>query len=159
MARLKGSRNKNKSPICKRGHDTNITGRTTRGACRACVNFRSVRHNKKSESKRKRDLWKRTEVGKASVRNGGFKSYGILNSDGTSFTVADYNVAFAQQLGRCKICLRHQSEFKIALAADHDHKPGGKFRGLLCTVCNLRISGRENPLFLKEDLAYLNDCN
>src|ERR1035437_134914 len=57
--------------------------------------------------------------------------------------LANYNQMFIEQEGKCKVCTRHQSEFKIALAVDHDHKccPGKKscgkcVRGILCDDCN-----------------------
>jgi len=50
-------------------------------------------------------------------------------------TLEDYNQLFIQQNGCCKICERHQSQFKKALAVDHCHSTG-KVRGLLCTSCN-----------------------
>ena len=55
------------------------------------------------------------------------KTYGI--------TIEQYNELFIKQNGCCRICNRHQSEFKRSLAVDHDHKTN-KIRGLLCHHCN-----------------------
>jgi len=52
-----------------------------------------------------------------------------------NITIDEYNKIFNNQNGSCKICGRHQSEFKQRLCIDHDHKTG-KIRGLLCHPCN-----------------------
>jgi hypothetical protein len=52
-----------------------------------------------------------------------------------NITIEEYNEMFDDQKGCCKICGRHQSEFKQRLCVDHDHKTG-KIRGLLCHTCN-----------------------
>lgn len=62
----------------------------------------------------------------------------------------------ARQCERCAICNRHQSEFKIALAVDHDHETG-RVRGLLCKPCNIAIGLLgENQSHLMNAAAYLN---
>lgn len=64
-------------------------------------------------------------------RNCHFKaSYGI--------DLEQYNVMFQKQQGYCKICGKHQSQFKRRLAVDHDHATG-KVRGLLCCRCNWAV--------------------
>lgn len=50
-------------------------------------------------------------------------------------TVEQYNLILDKQNGCCNICKRHHSEFKQALAVDHDHTTG-IVRGLLCRNCN-----------------------
>jgi hypothetical protein len=55
------------------------------------------------------------------------KLYGI--------TIEQYNQLFLEQEGKCKICQRHQSEFKRRFAVDHCHTTN-KVRGLLCHHCN-----------------------
>jgi hypothetical protein len=52
-----------------------------------------------------------------------------------NITIDEYNKMFDSQNGCCKICGRHQSEFKQRLCVDHDHKTL-KIRGLLCHTCN-----------------------
>lgn len=66
-----------------------------------------------------------------------------------------YNEMFAQQEGKCLLCDRHQSEFKKALAVDHDHQTG-KVRSLLCDNCNKGIGCLQvNIEILKKAVAYL----
>lgn len=67
----------------------------------------------------------------------------------------DYNVMLMQQNHRCKICERHESEFKKKLHVDHCHDTG-KVRGLLCPGCNLGIGKLgDNPLMLLKAVEYL----
>lgn len=56
----------------------------------------------------------------------------------------DYNEMFKEQNGCCKICGRHQSEFKVRLHIDHCHRTN-RIRGLLCGPCNQALGlVREN---------------
>lgn len=72
-----------------------------------------------------------------------------------SITLNEYNDMFEKQNGCCKICFRHQSEFKKSLAVDHDHKTG-KIRGLLCSHCNRGLgSFYDNVEILKNAINYL----
>jgi hypothetical protein len=50
-------------------------------------------------------------------------------------TVEQYNFILDKQNGCCNMCKKHHSEFKRALAVDHDHSTG-LIRGLLCHSCN-----------------------
>lgn len=68
-------------------------------------------------------------------RQHGWKRNGIINADGSRFTLVDYDRAYQVQQGRCRGCLRHQTELRFALSTDHDHATG-IFRGLLCAGCN-----------------------
>jgi hypothetical protein len=74
-------------------------------------------------------------------------------------TIDEYNKFFEQQKGRCKICGKHQKNFKNALHVDHDHKTG-KIRGLLCGNCNRTLGYfNENPLiFIKMAKYVRNEC-
>lgn len=63
-------------------------------------------------------------------------------------TIDDYNQMLKKQGECCAGCKRHKSEFKRALAVDHNHDTG-KIRGLLCYKCNSAIG------YLKEDVATL----
>lgn len=77
-----------------------------------------------------------------------FRLYGITNDD--------YNTMFQEQGGKCKICNRHQMEFNISLAIDHDHQTG-KVRGLLCGKCNAALGlFDDNITRLKSAIEYLN---
>lgn len=70
-------------------------------------------------------------------------------------SLGDYNSMFAAQNGCCAICNRHQSEFKRALAVDHNHETG-EVRSLLCGCCNTMLgNAMEKPEVLKLGAAYL----
>ena len=93
------------------------------------------------------------------ARESQWRSYGILNADGTTFTSINYDRAYQVQSGRCLGCDRHQTEFKDRLSADHDHVTK-IFRGLLCQGCNL-ICGNayDNPNTLERLSEYLRGDN
>jgi hypothetical protein len=61
---------------------------------------------------------------------------------------------FAQQEGRCKICQKHQSEFKSTLCVDHNHE-NGQVRGLLCPSCNHRLISFDDKIFCARATLYL----
>lgn len=62
---------------------------------------------------------------------------------------------FEAQKGRCKICGKHESEQRRALAVDHCHTTGA-VRGLLCDNCNRGIGYfRDNHEVLKAAIKYL----
>lgn len=46
-----------------------------------------------------------------------------------------------KQGGKCAVCGKHESEFKMRLSVDHNHKTS-QVRGLLCYRCNKFIVGR-----------------
>ena len=70
-------------------------------------------------------------------------------------TLAEYDKMFADQMGRCAICGRHQSELRKKLHVDHCHKTR-KVRGLLCFSCNAAIGHfLENPDTMKSACKYL----
>ena len=87
------------------------------------------------------ELWKYTHKNSALKTN-----YGI--------TLDEYNQMFIEQNGCCAICEKHQSEFKRALAVDHDHKTG-EVRALLCLACNTKLHVFENKDFRKMAEKYL----
>lgn len=60
-------------------------------------------------------------------------------------TLPQYELILAAQNECCAICKKHRSNFKKALAVDHDHKTG-KIRGLLCAVCNKFLGHYERYL-------------
>lgn len=65
---------------------------------------------------------------------------------------------FEEQNGCCKVCKRHESEFKRRLHIDHDHATG-KIRGLLCANCNLVLGGaKDNSDNLLAGAAYLKNA-
>ena len=69
--------------------------------------------------------------------------------------IEDYNRIFDEQNGCCKICNRHQSEFKRALSVDHCHNTN-TIRGLLCNSCNRGIGYLQDSVeLLKSSIEYL----
>jgi hypothetical protein len=79
------------------------------------------------------------------------KLYGI--------TEEDYNQLLLEQNNRCKICGRHQSEFKRSLAVDHCHDTK-KIRGLLCHHCNQGIGEFfENILIMEKAINYIKESS
>lgn len=77
------------------------------------------------------------------------KTYGL--------TPEQYNEIFIIQKGCCSICGRHQSEFRKALAVDHDHETG-KIRGLLCSNCNAMLGyANDNQQVLLKAVEYLKE--
>lgn len=70
-------------------------------------------------------------------------------------TIEQYNEIFDKQGGCCAVCNRHQSEFKMALAVDHNHMTDG-IRGLLCSNCNLILGhANDNINILQNAIQYL----
>ena len=75
------------------------------------------------------------------------QKYGITSEQRTKM--------FEAQRGCCKICGKHESEQRRALAVDHCHTTGA-VRGLLCDNCNRGIGYfRDNPEALKAAIKYL----
>ncbi len=154
-------RNKTKQ-FCTHEHDTFVTGRDKRGRCRVCSNESSDKWTKTHpeqhlESSRKRaNKWYNTnrDVARIALRIISWKRLEIINLDGTSFSLPDYEKAYENQQGKCAICGRHQSEFKRALATDHDHV-SGIFRGLLCSGCNQVLGSKENLAWNAKADVYL----
>lgn len=102
--------------------------------CRECNNTRnkSIRQTKGFNFRKNR--WLETE-------------YGI--------TLNEYNKMFLDQKGNCKICNKHQSEFKRALNVDHCHNTG-KIRGLLCDKCNRALGWFDDNIeSLERAIKYL----
>ena len=68
------------------------------------------------------------------------REYNLMRRYG--ITLEQYDSMLTAQDGRCAVCKKHHTEFKINLAVDHDHKTGEVY-GLLCTYCNQRFIGRD----------------
>lgn len=138
--------------FCRRGHDTFLTGRTSSRNCKECGKIDALQYSKSNPLVAKAYL--KTSKGRTIQRNSNYKSQGILNLEGNSFTVADYDRALERQHGRCKLksCStppRALTEKEIPLVVDHDHATR-KFRGLLCRDCN---SNKVGKLTLEDALA------
>jgi len=72
-------------------------------------------------------------------------------------SIEEYNKLFTEQNGCCAICGRHQSEFNLKLAVDHDHI-SGKIRGLLCNTCNKGLGCFKDDInLLNKAINYLNE--
>lgn len=72
-------------------------------------------------------------------------------------TPNDYNQMFEDQLGKCKICDKHQSEFTRRFAVDHCHDTN-VVRGLLCSNCNRGIGLlKDSPEILQRASEYLKE--
>jgi hypothetical protein len=88
------------------------------------------------------------QLGAKHAKKNNLASYGLTGSQ--------YNTLFLFQQGFCKICGKHQNEFKHALAVDHCHKTN-KVRGLLCGNCNTGIGQlKDDVRLLQSAIDYLN---
>jgi hypothetical protein len=75
-------------------------------------------------------------------------------------TPEQYAEMLAAQGGKCLICglpeRGKRGERDYPLAVDHDHRPGGKVRGLLCNKCNLGIGNFDDDVTrIEAAVAYL----
>ncbi len=71
------------------------------------------------------------------AKNGGSRAMNLLRKYG--ITLDDYEALFAEQNGRCAICLvTPENERFGMLSVDHNHETG-EVRGLLCRHCNFAI--------------------
>lgn len=98
--------------------------------------------------------WSRKNKGRYKTRRRDYylqKLYGI--------TIEDYNRLFLEQGGRCKICKRHQSEFKRSFAVDHSHATN-RVRGLLCHHCNKGLGHFfEDAMTMENAIIYLRESS
>ena len=132
--------------LCIWGHDTKITGRDTKGYCRAC---------KSRCTKERRSTVKYDYIAeKRRTRESAWKHWGIINQDGTPFKTVDFDRRYQIQQGCCAVCERHQSNLGRTLSADHDHQTK-IIRGLLCIDCNRKIAGVDDSNFLERARNYL----
>lgn len=84
-----------------------------------------------------------------------FRDYDLKRYFGIG--IKEYNEMFNGQEGCCKICKKHQTSQRRALAVDHCHSTG-LIRGLLCEGCNKGLGQfRDSPEFLESAIKYLND--
>ena len=104
--------------------------------------YRQSEKGKKAYAKAKLK-WKKTENGKTYSLNLRCKSYNL--------TIVEYNEMFTSQNGCCKICGKHQIEFKKSLSIDHNHQTN-EVRGLLCNNCNAFLG------YVKDDIEILQNA-
>lgn len=137
---------------CGRGKKIDLTGPTATGVFKPfCVRGHSRAENAKASGHCK-ICEKESLAYRVYQRNRAWKLIGIINQDGAPFTIQDYNRAFQIQGGLCRGCRRHQTEFKKALIADHDHATG-LFRGLLCFQCNFILGNARDEVGILESLV------
>jgi len=117
-------------------------------------NYKEYQKQWRETHKEYRREWFKKHRGKYKERQ---KNYTLMRKYGISSD--EYNNFFMSQNGCCKICNRHQSEFKRRLAVDHDHKTS-KVRGLLCHHCNAAIGHFfENPRTMENAITYIKTFN
>lgn len=125
---------------CRNGHI--ITAENSyidKNGYRNCKICKSVNRKKNRGTKDKSDKEYKTHV---------LRTYGV--------SPEEYNEAFKQQEGCCKICGTHELEHKKRLYVDHCHETG-EFRGLLCQSCNSMLGyAKDNIETLKKGIEYLN---
>ncbi len=66
-------------------------------------------------------------------------------------TIADYDLMYVIQDGRCAMCGRQDNYDRQHFDIDHDHY-SGKARGLLCNKCNRLVGLGENMCLVNENL-------
>jgi hypothetical protein len=134
--------------FCKRGHRRHENGSREGGDCRECINEKyKENHNGCADKTKLR--------ARIFTCNQNWRRTGVINEDGSQFTMQDYNRAFQIQGGMCKICGLHIAELKRYLSADHDHATG-RFRGLLCVRCNTALGNVKDNIHLLENMiSYL----
>ena len=115
--------------FCKRGHDTQVCGRTKNYSCRACkVQDDAARYKRQgghNEVRKRRGRTRQGIVGLPAVCPG----------PGCA----------------CECCGR---QIDATPSADHDHATG-KFRGWLCRRCNTGLGYLEQPGWLVQARDYL----
>jgi hypothetical protein len=67
-------------------------------------------------------------------------------------TPDQYDELLTRQEGKCFVCQKHEDEFNVRLAVDHNHVTG-EIRGLLCRYCNHRLVGRHRDADLIQRVA------
>jgi hypothetical protein len=95
--------------------------------CHPDVKQRVKFYGNRPEVKEMRKRWRDSRTGQNKILK---QIFGI--------DIDEYEMHFLNQGGKCAICGTHQSELKIRLNVDHDHK-NGIVRGLLCGNCNRAI--------------------
>lgn len=113
------------------------------------INRRWYKANSEKARERSRKYYKRNpEEVKERNRKQCLKKYGL--------SLKEYARIFRKQGGVCAICGEPEQQPKRKyLCVDHDHRTE-KFRGLLCSECNLIVGIVEkNPLVLQKVTTYL----
>ena len=79
---------------------------------------------------------------------------------GPDFGLEQLRALEEAQNGLCAVCAGTETSSRdglvLPLAVDHDHRPGGKVRGLLCQSCNTGLGKfKDDPEILAKAIAYL----
>lgn len=132
----------NTKTCTKCGEEQSLEGYYKRGdkkgcglqsSCKSCVRKKTKEHKLKNKD------W--------------YRDYYLKK--GTGASLAQYNLMFAAQEGKCAICEVHQSTQRRALDVDHCHSTG-KIRGLLCETCNKVLGNFQDDVSKFEAaIAYL----
>lgn len=134
-----------------------LTKDNLENACKVCTRKQSQSYRKSNPEicKTAKQRWKSTNSERESLNNKGHNLTKYWPNLSALDAVKKYDALFQNQNGKCKICQRHQSEFKKALHVDHNHKTK-KIRGLLCFSCNSILGhAKEDPIVLMTAVDYL----
>jgi len=163
-----------KKQFCIHGHDIFTWGRDRWGICNGCnlkrrsewhklnskkvkIRQRKWRENNKEFQRIRNAEWCKNNPEKYKIiqKRASWKRRGIINSDGTQFTLDNYQQAYNAQYGSCKICNVNAEKLTRGLEVDHNHKTG-IFRSLLCLNCNTALgNGKENIVVFESIISYL----
>lgn len=133
----KGNPGVERKQFCVNGHDTHICGRYKHNfSCMLC---------RKAIAKKYR-LSHLSKIKQINLKSDLMRKYGL--------TIEQWQEMFSKQNGCCKICGKHQSQFKSTLCVDHNHITG-EVRGLLCPSCNHLLVALENKDFCAKATLYL----
>ena len=128
-----------KPKFCKHGHDKRIVGQNKVGSCYECLRIMDKKRYALNRKGRRTNMNKRSKIyyidNKKLFKNYAWKKQGILNEDGSVFTLVDYDRLYQIQQGRCKICKKHTVDLARNFDVDHNHQTG-IVRSLLCPPCN-----------------------
>ncbi len=71
-------------------------------------------------------------------------------------TMGELEAMRTQQGGKCALCGRSEADSHNGLHLDHDHRPGGVVRSLLCADCNTGIGKlQDDPDLLRRAAEYI----
>ena len=105
-----------------------------------------IRDREAKKRRRREDPEVRASHIASSHRNRLKRVYGI--------TPEQKDAALRRQRGLCGICREPLKQGQGGMSIDHCHKTG-KFRGLLCMQCNVRLATVENADWVAEAQLYL----
>lgn len=126
-----------------------------RGKCKSCIEEQAKIYRKNNPNKRKEIIqrYRNKYPEKAHARR--LKCYWPhLN---TNEILNEYQLLILKYNNKCALCKVDQSQLKVKLNIDHNHKTG-QIRGLLCNNCNRGIGHlQENLETIQNALNYLKE--